>query len=256
MSARPLASNVGDNVELTDSDVPVQVQIYRQLRAEILDGLWIGRDDFPGERDLAARFGVSVITSRNALERLAREGLVDRGRGRRSRATFVAPPDPAVEPALQFFPPDRDSKLRYELITASVDVAPAAACRAFGREPGSRLWQALRVISYRGAAQVVTHHVQLPEIGERHRKSDLRTMHMIPLLESEGVRVAKLFRQTQAAAAPPITAHHLGLAANSPALMIVVRLEDAEGETIEWMRAYGPPDRPISEEVIDLTEAR
>jgi len=38
--------------------------------AEILDGLWIGRHDFPSERDVAERFGVSVITSRAALDRL------------------------------------------------------------------------------------------------------------------------------------------------------------------------------------------
>ncbi|MFE6925459.1 GntR family transcriptional regulator [Nocardia sp. NPDC057663] len=255
MSTRPVASHVGNNVEILASDVPAQVQIYRQLRAEILDGLWIGREDFPGERDLAARFGVSVITSRNALERLGREGLIDRGRGRRSRVTFV-PPEPPFESVPHFFPPARDSPLRYELIASSVDVAPAAACRAFGREPGSRLWQALRVITHRGKAKVVTHHVQLPEIGERHRKRDLQTMHMIPLLESEGVVTAKLYRQIQAAAAPPITAHYLGLPANSPALMVVLRLVDAEGETIEWMRAYGPPDRPIAEEVIDLSESR
>ena len=54
-------------------DVPLHYQIYQQMRAEIEDGLWTGRDDFPGEEDLAQRFGVSVITTRKALTRLAEE---------------------------------------------------------------------------------------------------------------------------------------------------------------------------------------
>ena len=65
---------------------PVQHQIYLQVRSEIEDGLWLDRDDFPGERDLADRFGVSVITTRAALDRLAEEGWVERRRGRGTRA--------------------------------------------------------------------------------------------------------------------------------------------------------------------------
>ena len=62
---------------------PLQHQIYLQVRSEIEDGLWLDRDDFPGERDLADRYGVSVITTRAALDRLADEGWVERRRGPR-----------------------------------------------------------------------------------------------------------------------------------------------------------------------------
>src|SRR5258707_8505936 len=73
---------------LFDPNISLHHQIYQQMRTEILDGMWVGRDDFPGEEELAARYGVSVITSRKSLGRLVEEGLVERGRGRRPRATY------------------------------------------------------------------------------------------------------------------------------------------------------------------------
>ncbi|MGW0581318.1 GntR family transcriptional regulator [Streptomyces sp. NPDC002920] len=58
---------VVDDGDVLNPDVPMQQQIYRQLKAEILDGLWVGRTDFPGERELAERFNVSVVTARTPL---------------------------------------------------------------------------------------------------------------------------------------------------------------------------------------------
>jgi GntR family transcriptional regulator len=235
---------------ILSGDVPMQLQIYRQLRAEILDGLWIGRD-FPGEREAAERFGVSVITARAALERLAREQLVDRGRGRRGRATVVPP---ATKPSTisMFPPPDGPSPLRYKLISTGIDIAPADACRAFGLPPGSELWQAVRTIRVRDTLQAVTHSVQLPDVGRRHNRRALNSRPMVALLRSEGVDVARLRRRVQATTPPPVVAQHLGLSLDSPVLMVVIHVEDRAHNTIEWMRAFSHPDQPLVEEVLDL----
>jgi hypothetical protein len=81
---------------------------------------------------------------RSALERLAREGLIERGRGRRSRATFTPGCDlPA--PSFNMIPEPDVPSIRHKLINHGVDIAPAEACRVFGLDPGSQLWQALRV---------------------------------------------------------------------------------------------------------------
>lgn len=249
MSYRPLTSVTGAEADVLSSDVPMQVQIYRQLRTEIEDGLWIGRGDFPGEKDVAERFGVSVITSRAALARLAREGLVDRGRGRRGRATFV--PEPKDPEPLDLFPDD-NAPYRFRLIGAGVDVAPAPACVAFGLPPGSELWQAIRVVTVHGKVHSVTHNAQLPELGLRHRKRDLNKRPMVAILRSEGVHVAKVRRHIQAATPPPVAARYLGLNLDSPVLMVILRLEDEEQRTVEWMRAFGHPDRALTEEVMDV----
>jgi len=69
-----------------ESPVPLHRQIRNILRANIRSGL-LKPGDVTSEQELAAEFGVSRITIRQALARLAREGLVVRVQG---RGTFVA----------------------------------------------------------------------------------------------------------------------------------------------------------------------
>jgi GntR family transcriptional regulator len=253
MSSIPFSSQVDTGANVLDADIPIQVQIYRQLRAEILDGLWIGRDGFPGERELADRFGVSAITSRAALERLAREGLIERGRGRRSQAMIV-PPERQVGRTLNMFPPPEHSPvaMKHKLLNHGVEIAPVGACRAFGLAPGAKLWQALRLIIAGRKVQVVTHHVQPIDIGEKHALADLKSKHMVTMLRDEGIAPAIMRREVLATSATPVTAHHLGISAGSPVLTVVLRLEDDQGRAIEWMRAFGHPDQALAEETLDL----
>lgn len=243
------------DADVLSADTPIQVQIYRQLRAEILDGLWVERRDFPGERELAERFGVSVITSRAALERLAREGLVERRRGRGTRAVYVPGDAPAGSPPL-FPPPDDSDDVGYELIRSGTGIAPAAACRAFGLPAGSHLWQVVRVASFGGTAQVIFHNVQLPEVGERHDLEDLASRPMVSILRSEGVPIATVGRTVLATTAPPMAARHLGLSLDAPVLQIVLVAAAEDGTTLEWTRAFTRPDQPLPEEVLDLATGR
>ncbi|MFK0280899.1 GntR family transcriptional regulator [Streptomyces sp. NPDC090499] len=251
MTSTPLTSTSGDHSDLLSADVPMQVQIYRQLRAEVLDGLWFGRDDFPGEKDVAERFAVSLITARNALERLAAEGYVDRGRGRRGRAVFT--PSENKPLVAHFFPAVAGVwSAKYRLVNSGVDIAPAEACRAFDMPSGSRLWQAVRTVRLSLDGLAVTHNVQRPELGERHSRRDLGSKPMAAILRAEGVEVARVRRRIQATTPPPVIARQLGLNLDSPVLMVVLRLEDEQGRTVEWMRAFSHPDRPLSEEVLDI----
>ncbi|WP_454721050.1 MULTISPECIES: MocR-like pyridoxine biosynthesis transcription factor PdxR [Cupriavidus] len=75
-------------------------QIYRQLRAGIVDGRLAPGERLPSTRDLAARLGVSRKTTLDVFERLIAEGYL---RSRAGDGTFVAhemtrlaPPAPAV----------------------------------------------------------------------------------------------------------------------------------------------------------------
>lgn len=248
----PMTSATADHAGVLSTDVTMQVQIYRQLKAEITDGLWVNRVDFPGEKELAERFGVSVITSRGALERLSREGFVDRCRGRRGRATYVPPEEKSL--SANFFPAmEGQSSAKYRLVTTGVEIAPGSACRAFGLPLGSRLWQAIRTASVRGNVVAVMHNVQLPEMGARHKRRDLNNTPMAAILRSEGIEVARIRRRILATTPPPVVAHHLQLSLDSPVLMLVLRLEDGDGNTVEWMRSFSRPYRALNEEVLDVT---
>ncbi len=80
------------------SGVPLHEQLKEILRSEILEGRWRPGDRLPTEAELCARYRVSRAPVRQALEDLAREGLIIRQRG---RGTFVASPrDPRGGPVV------------------------------------------------------------------------------------------------------------------------------------------------------------
>ena len=69
--------------------VPLHHQVYLDLKAAIDGGEWRPGDRVPPERELARRYGCSLITVRRALDELSREGRLERHAG---RGTFVLPP--------------------------------------------------------------------------------------------------------------------------------------------------------------------
>jgi GntR family transcriptional regulator len=69
------------------SPVPLYFQLVRTLREEIVSGRWAPGHRLAAEPDLGKHFGVSRTVVRQALARLADEGLLLREKG---RGTFVA----------------------------------------------------------------------------------------------------------------------------------------------------------------------
>lgn len=55
----------------------VSQQVFDQLRQQILSGVWKPGDKLPSENELAAQFGVSRVTIRNALQKLSGLGLLE-----------------------------------------------------------------------------------------------------------------------------------------------------------------------------------
>jgi len=244
----------GSHAVAFDPAVPLQHQVYLQLRYEIDDGLWLDRDDFPGERELAASYGVSVITTRAALDRLALEGWVERRRGRGTRA--IHPPTlstSAEGPALLTVAPSPERvNYRYEVLESSVRIAPAAACQAFGERPGTQLWQCSRLRRYRGRPHSVTHNAQRPDIGLRHRPTGLRKHSMAVLLGEQGLSARYMRRRFHATFAPPFVAQQLLITIVDPVLVATFTTYDAECTPIEWVRIYLHPEQRAPEEIMDL----
>jgi GntR family transcriptional regulator len=69
--------------------VPLHHQVYLDLRAALDAGEWQPGDRVPPERELARRYGCSLITVRRALTELAREQRLERTPG---RGTYVLHP--------------------------------------------------------------------------------------------------------------------------------------------------------------------
>ena len=74
--------------QLEHGPIPLHHQVYLDMRRAIDGGEWAPGNRVPSERDLAGRYGCSLITIRHALGELAREARIERTRG---RGTFVLP---------------------------------------------------------------------------------------------------------------------------------------------------------------------
>jgi GntR family transcriptional regulator len=75
--------------ELERGPIPLHHQVLRDLAAALDAGEWKPGDRMPPERELAERYGCSLITVRHALGELVRQGRIERTRG---RGTFVLAP--------------------------------------------------------------------------------------------------------------------------------------------------------------------
>ena len=73
------------------SPLPLYFKIQMALQEKILSGAWPPGTQIPGEVELAKGLGVSVITIRQALGQLAREGYIRRAR---AKGSFVSPDVP------------------------------------------------------------------------------------------------------------------------------------------------------------------
>ena len=236
-----------------DPAVPLQHQIYLQVRSEIEDGLWLDRDDFPGERDLADRFGVSVITTRAALDRLAKEGWVERSRGRGTcaihrPATRETPAGPALLPVPV---PVGRVQYRYDVLESSVRIAPVDDARL--RRAGRQRPMAVQPASHlsRSPAQ------RQPERGTvRGRAPPSRRGPGPP----SDVRTARGSGHRPPLHAPAIPRRDGATVRRPPARPYDRRsgahrhVHDArrEGVCIEWVRIYVHPDSSAAEETMNL----
>ena len=66
---------------------PKYLRIHAELRDRITSGQWPAGTSLPAQRDLAAEFGVSIMTLRQALQLLADDGLIA---ARHGSGTYVA----------------------------------------------------------------------------------------------------------------------------------------------------------------------
>ena len=142
--------------------VPLHHQIYLDLSSALAADEWKRGDRLPTERELAARYGCSLITVRRALDELAREGRHERTRG---RGTFVTAPAILRDISGHVGFADEMRSLGAQpysvVVTARQEPASLATARALRMEPRAEILYLERV---RGADGVplLLEQVRLP----------------------------------------------------------------------------------------------
>src|SRR5256885_6908128 len=172
------------------SPLPLYHQLEQVLAERIAEGRY--RDAFPGDLDLAAEFSVSRGTVRQALDRLARSGLIVRHQG---RGSFVAPP--LEYPLGRFYPFAHEMHVRgipesSRVLARGVVRAPAGVAAALGLARGDRL---LRVVRLRLAGEppllLETSHFP-DDAGAPLRFAAPSVGSLYDLLEAGGLRLSRV----------------------------------------------------------------
>jgi GntR family transcriptional regulator len=103
---------------------PKYLRIHAELRDRISRGRWPAGQPLPAQRDLAAEFGVSVMTLRQALQLLADDGLIDIRHG---SGSYVAQRYAYDLGHLRSFASDlagQGARISTRLLTAGIVIAP------------------------------------------------------------------------------------------------------------------------------------
>jgi GntR family transcriptional regulator len=225
--------------------VPLHHQVYLDLQSALDSGEWAPGDRLPPERELAARYGCSLITVRRALTELAREQRIERTRG---RGTFVLHPRLEIDfGGSQSFTEEMQTRgldPATRLLSARPESAGESVALALGLEIGSPTLY-LERLRLADGEPLLLEQVHLP--AERFPgllASDLENNSLYDLLtERYGTRIVRAREAIEPVLLRAREAGLLGQAAGRPALLIEGIAYAADGRPIEFARSYVRGDR-------------
>lgn len=228
-----------------NSPEPLYQQLYRILRGQIEAGELKPGDAIPPEKRLTEQFGLSRVTARKALELLAEEGLIVRRPG---KGTFVSPIRfqenqtslyGFAELMRSKYPDHTMEVLGFEVLPAGDDVRLILAL-----DPEERVVRIKRrhILDKRPLAYAV---IYLPyDLGSLLTTQEVATTPVYTLITQKGNTVIKRAVQTVVA----IAANHeiadlLGVAVNSPVLLVKRITYSAQERPLEYIQLYYPGGR-------------
>ena len=220
--------------------IPLHHQVYLDLKSALDAGEWRPGDRLPTERDLAVRYGCSLITIRRALGELVREQRLERTRG---RGTFVLHPridrDFAGELSFTEEMQVRGLDPETRLVAARPESAGEAVAHALELELGSPILY-LERLRLAAGEPLLLEQVHLP--AERFPgllATDLKTGSLYDLLTQRyGVRVAKAREFMEPVLLRAREARLLGRKPGSPALLIEGIASTSDGRPVEYGRTF------------------
>jgi GntR family transcriptional regulator, N-acetylglucosamine utilization regulator len=225
--------------------IPLHHQVYLDLKAALDEREWRPGDRLPTERDLAERYGCSLITVRRALSELVREQRLERTRG---RGTFVLHPridrDFAGDLSFSEEMQTRGLDPATRLIAARPESAGEAVATALGLEPGSPTLY-LERLRLADGEPLLLEQVHLP--AERFPgllASDLEHGSLYDqLTERYGVRIAKAREVLEPVLLRAREARLLDRKPGTPALLIEGIASTDDGTPVELGRTFVRGDR-------------
>lgn len=241
-SAEKFAEPVSDAPDLPDflparplsrDDGPLYRQLLGILRAPIVAGQLPAGTALPREADLASRFGVSLITVRQALRDLEAEGLI---RKRAAKPAMVLAPGAksgsfAFKSFAEIAASTRDRRLE---IHSYRKERSSRAAEAFGLSPEEPL-PCLRATLYmQDVPSGQTTFYFPPAVGARLKRSDFDDVVVFRSVQRHlGITLSGATITVRADVADEKLAAALDYEVGGPILVIEMLYRSAEGEPVE-----------------------
>lgn len=224
--------------------LPLWYQVSQSLRASILGRGPDAPLRLPTEGDLAAHYGVSVLTMRQALKSLEEEGLISR---HRRRGTFIEPGARRTAPVRLLGSVDaivaQQSGMRATVLEHGPVPVPAGLGEYFPGRTEVVAYRRLRHDESGEPTNWAVNHV-LPELAERIDPVDLERWPMTKVLRDRlGVRVSRITDTVEARLADPETARLLDVPLLSPILHYTGVTYDDGGRAVDVVLIHYRGDR-------------
>lgn len=203
---------------------PLYFKLRNLLREAIRSLEYPSGSRLPAERDMAALYGVSRITVRQALDAMAREGLIRRSRGRKG-GTFVQSPV-ALAPVPKVVGPFNVVLSPRRFRTIEVDAFDVRMCDAdIGAalhlpSPAPVRYIERRLFGALGPVAFVRNFLPM-SIGQRLQRRDLRAMTLYETLTRKlGVKITEVDDEVEGILADTRVAPRLGIPVGTATLSI------------------------------------
>ena len=221
-------------------ETPLYSRVETVLASEIADGdLKVG-DQLPTEDNLIARFGVSRITIRRAIQNLVSRGLVEIRRG---KGTFVAAPKITQElRELSGFVEDMHAlgrKPTARVISKEIVTADANVASQLALTKGERVVR-IRRVRLADGVPLSFDETYLPlEIGKKIITNNLKVEPIFSLLERKyGVPLIEAEYKLDAVAAETEVARALKVKIRSPIFRIERTSYSKGSRPVDYERLY------------------
>ena len=228
---------------------PLYHQIADQLRARIASGIYPLDSRLPTENALAEQLEVSRPTVRQALDLLAREGLVMRVKG---SGTFVSQPK-LVHESTSFISAYREESqkkrrtLRTNVVCLREEEAESRVAEALRLRLGSSVIRLTRVRyleNVYGNAPVVYTTVYVPAgLYPGMTKVDFTDASLYEKLEELGRPVVHASRRLEVVMPPAEAASGLRITPFEPVIYIVSQGLTRDNLVVEYSESYYPASR-------------
>jgi len=230
---------------LEPGPIPLHHQVYVDLLAALDTGEWGVGDRLPTERELAERYGCSLITVRRALGDLAREERIERTRG---RGTVVVQP-PIVRELTSTLSFAQEMQLQglepgTALIGARIGPADDRTAAALQIGVGAPVHRLERLRSAGGTPllleQVALSVARFPDL----LAADLERGSLYDFLADRyECRIVRLRETIEPVLPPAREARLLGQSHRQPALLLVGTAFAEDGTPVESSRTFVPGAR-------------